>query len=51
MSRSRPLKEWQHADAEAYLCEKVDRILDDVALCIQIGKYIDRGIGDEKISE
>ena len=34
--------------AEADLHEQVDRVLDDVALGIEIGKDVDRRVGDEQ---
>ena len=35
-------------DAEADLREQIDRVLDDVALGIEIGGDVDRGVGDEQ---
>ena len=34
--------------AKPHLREQIDRVLDDVALGVEIGKNVDRGVGDEK---
>ena len=41
-------KDGDTRSAETDLREKIDRVLDDVALGIEVGEDVDRGIGDEQ---